>query len=124
MILSGWKEIAAYLQCGVRTVQRWEEDGLPIHRPLLHKRSHVIARSGELDRWIHTGGGPGSEYPKLNASFTAARKLHDENKARIAELQENVLRIREKVEQLRARRAGSFMPAQLRPATPMGQLGN
>jgi len=35
MILSGWKEIASYLHCGVRTVQRWEVDGLPIYRPAL-----------------------------------------------------------------------------------------
>ena len=31
--LNGWKEIAAFLGKGVRTVQRWErEQGLPVHR--------------------------------------------------------------------------------------------
>ena len=31
--LDSWKEIAAYLGRGVRTVQRWErEEGLPVHR--------------------------------------------------------------------------------------------
>jgi len=41
MILSGWKEIASYLHCGVRTVQRWEMDGLPIRRPLPGKRREL-----------------------------------------------------------------------------------
>jgi hypothetical protein len=30
--LEGWKEIATYLRRGVRTVQRWERDGLPVRR--------------------------------------------------------------------------------------------
>ena len=31
--LDSWKEIAAYLNRGVRTVRRWErEEGLPVHR--------------------------------------------------------------------------------------------
>ena len=31
--LDSWKEIAAYLGRGIRTVQRWErEEGLPVHR--------------------------------------------------------------------------------------------
>jgi hypothetical protein len=30
--LNGWKEIAAYVGKGVRTVQRWEKaHGLPVH---------------------------------------------------------------------------------------------
>jgi DNA-binding transcriptional regulator YiaG len=31
--LDSWKEIAAYLKRGARTVQRWErEERLPVHR--------------------------------------------------------------------------------------------
>ncbi len=31
--LDSWKEIAAYLRRGARTLQRWErEEGLPVHR--------------------------------------------------------------------------------------------
>ena len=52
MILAGWKEIAKHLRCGVRTVQRWEQRGLPVHRPLPGKRSHVIAYSDELDWFV------------------------------------------------------------------------
>ena len=52
MVLSGWKEVSDYLRCGVRTVQRWEKNALPVHRPLPGKRSHVIAYSEELDWWV------------------------------------------------------------------------
>jgi len=76
MILSGWKEIAQHLHCGVRTVQRWEAEGLPVHRPSPHRRSHVIAHSDELERWVRTGSVAGCEYPKLNASIMRAKTLH------------------------------------------------
>lgn len=52
MILTGWKEIANYLRCGVRTVQRWERDALPVIRPSPGSRAHVIAYSEHLDRWM------------------------------------------------------------------------
>jgi CheY-like chemotaxis protein len=53
MILNGWKEIANYLKSGVRTVQRWECDGMPTHRPR-GGRPPVCAYSEELDRWLKT----------------------------------------------------------------------
>ena len=47
--LEGWKEIAAYLKRGVRTVQRWEPKGLPIHR---HEATGTVcAYPSELDAW-------------------------------------------------------------------------
>ena len=50
--LDSWKEIAAYLNRGVRTVQRWERTaGLPIHRVPHEKRGGVYALSGELHAW-------------------------------------------------------------------------
>ncbi|HET7186483.1 MAG TPA: hypothetical protein VFI82_17510 [Terriglobales bacterium] len=52
MILHGWKEIANYLRCGVRTVQRWERFGCPIRRPAGRPRSTVIASSEEIDQWL------------------------------------------------------------------------
>lgn len=88
----------------VRTVQRWEGNGLPVHRPSPNKRSHVIAHSEELDRWIKTGSVPGCDYPQLIASLTTTQKLRDENLARVKELLERVLRLSERVSQLRARR--------------------
>lgn len=50
--LTSWKEIAAYLGKGVRTVQRWEQRfGLPVRRPSAN--SHIIfALPTELDAWV------------------------------------------------------------------------
>ena len=52
-LLNSWKEIAAYLHRGVRTVQRWESElGLPVRRPRGRSRSAVMAMRSELDEWI------------------------------------------------------------------------
>jgi DNA-binding beta-propeller fold protein YncE len=49
--LASWKEIAAYLHHGVRTVQRWERNGLPVYRhPVL---GTVHAFKSELDAWMN-----------------------------------------------------------------------
>ena len=49
-----WKEIAAYLGKGVRTVQRWEANfGLPVRRPNANSRSIHVSRE-ELDHWLAT----------------------------------------------------------------------
>jgi len=50
--LDSWKEIAAYLRRGTRTVQRWErEQGLPVHRLRHDKLGSVYAYKPELDAW-------------------------------------------------------------------------
>ncbi len=50
--LDSWKEIAAYLNRGARTVQRWErEEGLPVHRLRHDQGSTVFAYKQELDAW-------------------------------------------------------------------------
>ena len=50
--LDSWKEIAAYLQRDVRTVQRWERlEALPVHRHFHDRRGSVYAYRAELDRW-------------------------------------------------------------------------
>jgi TolB-like protein/Tfp pilus assembly protein PilF len=50
--LESWKEIAVYLQRGVRTVRRWETDeGLPVHRLAHRKQGTVFAYPSELDTW-------------------------------------------------------------------------
>lgn len=52
-IFTGWKEIANHMNHGVRTVQRWELVGLPVHRPkLLGSATAVIAFAEELDAWM------------------------------------------------------------------------
>ena len=51
--LDGWKEIAAYLGRGERTVKRWEADrALPTHRIPGAGRATVYAYSTELDEWL------------------------------------------------------------------------
>lgn len=49
-LLTCWKEIAMFFGKGVRTVQRWEADGLPIHRPS-NDKSLVFADPEELRQW-------------------------------------------------------------------------
>jgi hypothetical protein len=51
-LLNSWKEISAYLDRGVRTVQRWERElHLPVRRPRGRMRSAVIAFKSEVDAW-------------------------------------------------------------------------
>ena len=52
MILKGWKDIAKYLGCGVRTVQRWEKLGMPVRRPTKGARSAAMAITEELAAWL------------------------------------------------------------------------
>jgi hypothetical protein len=55
VMLNSWKEIAAYLGRGVRTVQRWERElGLPVHRIGKGRRSPVYATVTDLNFWIST----------------------------------------------------------------------
>ena len=50
--LDSWKEIAAYLNRDVTTVQRWEKrEGMPVHRHLHDKLGSVYASRAELDEW-------------------------------------------------------------------------
>lgn len=50
-----WKEIAAYMGKGVRTVQRWERQfGLPVQRPYARCKGIVRASREELDHWVNT----------------------------------------------------------------------
>lgn len=51
--LDSWKQIAAYFDRDVRTVQLWEkEEGLPIHRHLHKSRASVYAHPHELEAWL------------------------------------------------------------------------
>jgi Tol biopolymer transport system component len=50
--LNSWKEIAAYFNRDVTTVQRWEKrEEMPVHRHLHDKIGSVYAFRGELDGW-------------------------------------------------------------------------
>lgn len=53
--LNSWKEIASFLDRGVRTAQRWERDlQLPVHRIGRGARSPVYAVVRELKFWMTT----------------------------------------------------------------------
>jgi Tol biopolymer transport system component len=53
--LDSWKEIAAYLNCSERTVRRWEQEGLPVHRHPHKKKAGIYAYKAEIDAWRQNG---------------------------------------------------------------------
>jgi phage terminase Nu1 subunit (DNA packaging protein) len=79
--LHSWKEIAAYLGRGVRTVQRWERDvGLPVRRSG-NKGVAAYAHTREIDCWLHNI----SQKDTFRMSPTASSSISDlsENRERI-----------------------------------------
>ena len=53
--LDSWKEIAAFLNRDVTTVQRWEKrEGMPVHRHLHDRMGSVYASRTELDAWTQS----------------------------------------------------------------------
>lgn len=70
--LNSWKEIAQYLDRGVRTIQRWEHGlGLPVHRIGKGKRSPVFATASELNFWLSTVVGRPSKPPQLEVTWSS-----------------------------------------------------
>jgi tetratricopeptide (TPR) repeat protein len=70
--LDSWKEIAAFLDCGERTVKRWEtERGLPVHRMPGSGRGRVSAYTAELTLWLEAGG-PEQGTPEAASQGSAA----------------------------------------------------
>jgi TolB-like protein/Flp pilus assembly protein TadD len=71
--LESWKEIAAYLNRDVTTVQRWEKrEGMPVHRHQHDRRGSVYATPAELDAWRKGRGQRAEETAKTDAGQTAA----------------------------------------------------
>src|SRR6202166_4251094 len=53
--LDSWKEIAAYLNRDVTTVQRWEKrEGMPVHRHQHDRMGSVYASRADLDAWMRS----------------------------------------------------------------------
>ena len=72
-MLSSWKEIAHFFGKGVRTVQRWEKTlDLPIHRPPGAPSNVVLARTSDLEEWMHRGPVSRSELEAPSASTEIA----------------------------------------------------
>ncbi len=60
--LDSWKEIAAYLNRDVTTVQRWEKrEGMPVHRHLHARMGSVYAFRAELDAWTRSRNIPAGQ---------------------------------------------------------------
>jgi len=66
--LDSWKEIAAYLKHSERTVRRWQEEGLPVHRHPHKKRAGVYAYKPELDAWWNDGHAQLAEIERAQAA--------------------------------------------------------
>jgi Tol biopolymer transport system component len=86
--LDSWKEIAAYLDRDVTTVQRWEKrEGMPVHRHLHGQLGSVYALRSELDAWArsrkvpavsgngHNAPSPDAAAPPLLAKSQSRSKL-------------------------------------------------
>jgi tetratricopeptide (TPR) repeat protein len=52
--LNGWKEIGAYFQKNERTVKRWEQRGMPVHRLPGGAKTAVFAYADELESWLNS----------------------------------------------------------------------
>jgi TolB-like protein/cytochrome c-type biogenesis protein CcmH/NrfG len=72
--LNSWKEIAAFLQKDVRTVQRWEKnERLPVHRKPHDKLSSVYAYESELEDWWGQGSHPLSSIAAVSGTTPSGR---------------------------------------------------
>jgi phage terminase Nu1 subunit (DNA packaging protein) len=104
MVLSGWKEIANHLQLGVRTVQRWESKGLPVNRPFPGGRSHVIAYSEQLDKWVQRARLERTASPNVFINIAEARRLTAEAQAARSTLHRKMQALKNEMATLRVHR--------------------
>src|ERR1700687_1256908 len=78
--LDSWKEIAAYLNRDVTTVQRWEKrEGMPVHRHLHDRMGSVYAFRADLDTWarsrnLRAAEENGDDGPSLHLPALAPRR--------------------------------------------------
>src|SRR5947209_19417240 len=70
--LDSWKEIAAFMNRDVRTVQRWEKsEGLPVHRHLHEKAGSVYAYRAELQAWWRSAESKVASEPAVAANASS-----------------------------------------------------
>jgi len=66
--LDSWKEIAAYLNRDVTTVQRWEKrEGMPVHRHVHDSMGSVYAFRADVDAWVRSRNLPAAQDNGKNA---------------------------------------------------------
>ena len=111
MILTVWKQISQHLGYGVRTVQRWEGQGLPIKRVTKSPRSPVVADSEQLDAWILRGKGlpPGTPFDLLR-NLERARELRDEVERARTALHQRMASLRKEIAAIHTKRRGLYPP--------------
>lgn len=86
-MLSSWKEIAHFFGKGVRTVQRWEKTlDLPIHRPPGAPSNVVLARTSDLEEWMHRGSVRTEMQTESSIETVAALPALEREVARLASL--------------------------------------
>ena len=74
-MLDSWKEIAVFLNRGVRTVQRWEAtEGLPVRRHDHLRRGSVYALRSDITLWVRTRYG-GRKRPAESLPTHQCREL-------------------------------------------------
>jgi len=108
-ILNSWKEIALYLNRGVRTVQRWESElQLPVHRAGKGKRSPVYALVPEIKFWLATTGA----HIQPPAAAILARDVHEESRRLISQFRSLVQSVAEN--SIRQRRQAELLEKRIR----------
>ncbi|HZQ21485.1 MAG TPA: hypothetical protein VFA89_01680 [Terriglobales bacterium] len=86
-ILRSWKEVAAYMRRGMRTVQRWEKHlALPVHR--VGNRGEVFAFSSEIDAWFQRFSVPSdpADHEIRNWREIAEQASREENPEKLVQL--------------------------------------
>lgn len=119
--LTSWKEIANYLGKGVRTVQRWEAEGLPVRRPNARDHGIVSALPNELDAWLESrkGNSPAARpmpcptvVLNCHEVIDANRNLRFRRGAIVSEMRKQRLRMASELERIVS------LVATIRPPTP------
>lgn len=107
--LTSWKEISAYLDRGIRTVQRWERElALPVHRVGRGPKSPVHAFPSELQAWMLRMGKEHAEVigkvrpnrPFTDGSVAASRVLVTRSSALVSQMVESLWIQRRRAEEL------------------------
>lgn len=139
-VLMGWKDIANYLNMGIRTVQRYErEHELPIRRPAGARRGAVMATRAELDEWLlarpkrRLGVGDPERSPmaaddrnEIQAEISRMRDLLREMKGRTTEMAERRAEMSERRAEIMAvlgTLCGSIRVSETAPPSLPGTVG-
>jgi hypothetical protein len=103
-VLNSWKEIATYLDRGVRTVQRWERfEHLPVHRVGSGARAPVFAFSNEIEAWQHAQRSTVEKISRATALRADTRRIRAQNQMIVQQLRDRVAAIESTLNHARER---------------------